>query len=110
MISDDNMEQALDWIRDNANKFAQAKADRIYMENYLKTIEAGLCAEKAGDSVKTQENHARTHATYVRQLQAIREAVQQEEAMRWLMVAAQAKIEVWRSQQANLRAEGKAFL
>lgn len=103
MVTDTEVERALDWIRDNAPVYAQSKADRIYMENYLKTIEAGLWSEKAGESVKTQETHARTHAKYVTQLQAIREAVQQEESLRWLLVAAQAKIEVWRSQQANQR-------
>lgn len=108
MISEADVERALDWMRDNAEPAAKAKAERIYMEQYLKSVEAELCAEKAGASVKAQENYARTHASYKAQLQAIKEAVHQEEALRWLMIAAQAKVEVWRSQSANNRGMDRA--
>jgi hypothetical protein len=108
VITEVEVEKALDWMRDNAEKAANAKAERIYMEQYLKTVEADLCAEKAHVSVKAQENYARSHSTYKQQLQAIKEAVQQEEALRWLMIAAQAKVEVWRSQSANNRGMDRA--
>ncbi len=108
MISESDIERALDWMRDNATPFAQAKANRIYMENYLKTIEAELCSDKAGESVKAQDTYARSHSRYIAQLQAIKEAVTEEETLRWLMVAAQAKVEVWRSQQANQRTQDRA--
>jgi hypothetical protein len=36
--------------------------------------------------------------------------VEVEEEIRWGLVAAQARIEVWRSQEATNRVEGKAVL
>jgi hypothetical protein len=46
----------------------------------------------------------------VKLLQGLKEAVEVEEEIRWGLVAAQARIEVWRTQSANDRAEGKATL
>jgi len=40
----------------------------------------------------------------------LREAVEIEEEIRWGLVAAQARIEVWRSMEATNRAEGRATL
>jgi hypothetical protein len=38
-------------------------------------------------------------------LLGLKEAVQEEERLRWLMIGAQAKIEVWRSFESSKRAE-----
>ena len=38
------------------------------------------------------------------------EAVEAREELRWMLIAAQARIEVWRSQEASNRAEGKATI
>jgi len=42
-------------------------------------------------------------------LEGLRVAVEEEEKFKWLMVAAQARIEVWKTNQYNTRAELKAF-
>ena len=45
--------KALDYIRDNAKAYAQAKANVVYMTEYRKTIKATLmatCSEKNGVS------------------------------------------------------------
>lgn len=109
MISEAEVEKAIDWLRDNARPAAQAKAERVYMDEYRKTIEAELMSEKAGEAANKQQVYARAHPRYIAHLQAYRTAVENDEAMRWLMVAAEAKIEAWRTQQANLRAEGRAY-
>ena len=41
-------------------------------------------------------------------LEGIKEAIEVEEKLRWDLVAAQARVEIWRSQEATARAEGKA--
>jgi hypothetical protein len=41
-------------------------------------------------------------------LEGIRQAVEKEENYRWLMTAAQARIEVWRTEQYSARMEVKA--
>ena len=56
-----------------------------------------------------QETYAYSHPEYMELLEGLRVAVEEEEKFKWLMVAAQARIEVWKTNQYNTRAELKAF-
>ena len=107
MITDKQAEQANDFIRDNAAKFAQAKGDRRYMEEYRKTLKSQGAIDFAVSDPKStgQERiaYAYVQEAYITNLVGLREAVKTEEELRWKMVAAQAKIEMWRTGQANLR-------
>lgn len=107
MISDDDIEKALDYLRDNASKAAKAKAERIYMEEYRKTVKAQIMRENDDRALGAQEAIAYADARYTQHLKAMREAIEADEYHRWMLVAAEAKIEAWRSQQANQRAMGK---
>lgn len=105
-----NIFRALDFIRDNAPLYAKAKADRIYLEEFRKSKKALLmrAAEIAGHkSAVAQEREAYAHPEYMELLAALQIAVEEEEKYRWMFVGAQAKIEVWRTMEANKRAEAK---
>lgn len=110
--SEINIFRALDFIRDNAPAYAKAKAERIYLEEFRKTKKA-LCmktAECGGtNAVNAQERDAYADPEYRELLTGLQSAVQEEERLRWLMVAAQARIEVWRTIEANRRAEAKTL-
>ena len=41
-ISEDDVQKAVDWLRDNAEACAKARATRIYLEEYRKSIKALL--------------------------------------------------------------------
>jgi hypothetical protein len=87
---------------------AQAKANRIYLEEFRKTKKAILMRDASGDGMVTiaaQEREAYSHEEYQKLLLGLKEAVQEEERLRWLMIGAQAKIEVWRSFESSKRAE-----
>lgn len=101
-------QKAVDYIRDNAKALAQAKANRIYCEEFRKTLKAQLMKAASSEAIGAQERDAYAHADYAAHLQALREAVEAEEVLRWRMVAAQARIEVWRSLESTARAEGRA--
>ena len=101
--------KCLDFIRDHAEEYAIAKANRIYMEGFLKVIKAKIMAEDKSQPVNAQERNAYSHHDYENALLALKEAVAEEERLRWLLIGAQAKIEVWRSLSANQRAEAKAL-
>ncbi len=103
MITDTEAEKALDYIRDNATKAAQARANRIYVEEYRKTIKAQLMKESADLPLGAQEREAYSDVKYIQHLNAIREAVEQDEYFRWMLTAAEAKLEAWRTQSANNR-------
>ncbi len=102
MMTDKEAEDAAEFIRDSACKFGKARAERIYLEEYRKTQKALLMNEAAGTD-KTREAKAYAHPDYVTNLEGIRAAREVEERLRWKLVAAQARIEIWRSQGANNR-------
>lgn len=107
MIADDDIEKALAWLVANARSAAQAKANRIYVEEYRKTLKSQLMLRSGMTSAAMQERDAYAHPDYVAHLEAIKEAVYQDEHHKWLMSAAEAKIEAWRTFNANARAGAK---
>jgi hypothetical protein len=110
MERDIDPQKAVDFIRDNAAKYAFAKANRVYVEEYRKSLKAILMKKSMENAVNAQEREAYSNDEYRAHLQAIFEAIVEEEKYRWEMVAAQARIEVWRSQEASNRVEGKVTL
>jgi len=54
-----------------------------------------------------QEIYAYAHPDYIEILEGIKVSVEREENYRWLMTAAQARIEVWRTQEYSKRSEIK---
>lgn len=100
--------KALDFIRDNAAPYAQAKANVVYMTEYRKSIKATLMASCSEKTESAKETFAYSHPDYKKHLIALQQAVAEAERLRWLLVAAEAKIEVWRSLESTARAEGRA--
>ena len=99
--------KAVDFLLANAGKYARAKAERIYIEEYRKSKKAllmGQCPEKA---VNAREQHAYSHPEYVALLEGLRAAVEVEEGLRWAQIAAQLRVEIWRSENANNRTQDR---
>jgi hypothetical protein len=103
-ITDEEIDKALDYLRDNARDAAQAKADRIYVQEYRKVLKAQLMKEHSDLSAVLQEREAYADPRYVEHLEAIRQAVMEDEGHTFLRAAADAKIEAWRTQSSNTRA------
>ena len=106
-ITDDMIEKALDYLRDTATESAQHRANRIYMEEARKVIKAKLMGEHADLSIGAQEREAYSDERYTEHLEAMRTAIEFDENSRFLRAAAEAKIEAWRTLNANLRTQGK---
>jgi hypothetical protein len=103
--------KAIDFIIANAPKFAKAKSDRIYLEEFRKTKKALLMKEamQAGfDSAVSQEREAYAHPDYQVLLRGLAEAIEIEETLKWRMTAAEMKTEVWRTESANARMQIKS--
>ena len=103
MITEADAEKAVDWVRDNASRMAQERAERLYMEQWIKTVKASL-QQVFGGSAASSEIEALASPKYLAALQAFREAVQKDEHNRFLLAAAEAKIDAWRSQESSRRA------
>lgn len=100
--------KAVDFLIEHSRQYAQAKADRIHLEHFRKSKKALLmntCTEKA---VTAREQFAYSHPEYIELLEGMREAVRVEEALRWRLTAAQLRVEVWRSENANNRNQDRA--
>lgn len=98
-----NISKALDHLRDHAKMLAVAKAARIYLEQFRKSKKALLINSAPSGTIQAKESYAYAHDEYLTLLEDLRTAVEQEENEKWLMVAAQLKVEVYRTQQANNR-------
>jgi len=105
-----NPELAIEYIFKYGKKFGEAKANRIYMEEYRKSLKAIIMKRSLETSVNAQEREAYSDPEYVQHLKALQEAVQIEEELRWRLIAAQARIEVYRTQSANERAMDRAVM
>lgn len=102
MITDEDIENAANFIRDNAKYYAKAKSERIYLEEFRKTKKALLMNSTKGTD-KTREAYAYAHSEYQQLLDAIKAAREEEERLRWMMVSAEHKMDLWRTQQYNNR-------
>lgn len=107
MIADTDIEKACEYLIANARKAAKARAERAYVEEYRKTIKAQIMREHNNLPLGAQEREAYADTRYAQHLLAIQEAVEADEYQRWMMAAAEAKIEAWRTQQANARIQAK---
>jgi len=97
MISQKDIEKALDFLRDSASEAAQNRANRVYVEDYLKVVKANIMASHADKPVNAQEREAYIHPDYLAHLEAIKEAVYEDEKLRFLIDAAKAKISAWQT-------------
>ena len=100
--------KAIEYIIENASKFAQAKADRIYLENFLKVKKAEIITKSNESSVARAENYALAHPDYKQLLDGLKVAVMQEEHIKWWLEAARLRVEVYRTQEASNRNIDKA--
>lgn len=98
---------AVDYMIAQSGEYAQAEANKIYMEEMRKTIKAEMMrtAETEGDykTAAMQEREAYASKRYKDHLEALKQAVEKRERLRWMLIAAQARIEVYRTQEASNR-------
>ena len=100
-----NPHQAVDYVLKNSKKYAMAKAQRMYLEEFRKSKKAILMSQSTAETAVAREQYAYAHPEYIEVLNGIREAVQEEERLRWELIAAQARVDIWRSEESTKRAE-----
>ena len=101
--------KAVDYILANAGKFAAAKAQRVYLEEFRKSKKAILMAQSTDKAAVTREQYAYSHEDYLALLGGLKAAIEVEEKLRWDLIGAQARIEIWRTQSANNRQQDRAM-
>ena len=106
MISNEQLERSLDYLRDTAEQAAQARANRLYLDDYSRVLKATIMSEHLAEPVNAQERHAYADQRYLNHLAGLKQAIFEDEKWRFMRDAAAIKVEVWRTQQANQRAHG----
>ena len=101
---------AVDYILLNGKNFAKAKSERVYLEEYRKSLKALLMKRSMETAIGAQEREAYAHTDYQAMLLGLRDAIEAEEKLRWDLIGAQQRVEIWRTEQATARAEGRATI
>jgi hypothetical protein len=101
--------KAADYIIANAGKFAAAKAQRVYLEEFRKSKKAILMGQSTAKAAVEREQYAYAHEDYLALLGGLKASIEVEEKLRWDLIAAQARIEIWRTQEASNRAQDRSM-
>lgn len=107
-MSEMDPHKAVEFLIKNAPKFAQAKANRVYIENFLRSKKSLLMNDcRREESIANKEAYAYAHPEYQELLEGLKAAVEAEETLRWQMTAAELRVQVWRTESASNRALDK---
>ena len=100
--------KAIDYIIEHSSKFAAAKAERVYLEEFRKSKKALLMAQSTAKTAVEREQYAYAHEDYLALLNGLKSAIEIEEQLRFMLIAAQLRVDVWRTAQANNRNQDRA--
>jgi hypothetical protein len=104
IVSDEDLEKALDWLRDRARDLGDAKAESIRASHMIKVVKALGMKLHNEKPVSHQEREAMASEEFRAALERDAIAAGSYETLRALREAAALKVEAWRSEQANFRA------
>lgn len=104
IVTDEELEKALDWLRDNAKEMGDAKAETIRASHMMKVVKALGMKLHNEKPISHQEREAIASEEYRKALERDAVAAGEYEKMRALREAAALKIEAWRTEAANYRA------
>ena len=102
--------EAINFMIKNAAAYAQAKAEVVYLTEHRKSVKAIGFQRSLKNTMAEKEADAYTTAEYTSCVEGLREAVAEAERLRWMLVAAQARVDCWRSMEASNRAVERATL
>ena len=104
-------EQSAQDIRDKAHAYGQAKAQRVYLEEFRRSKKAMLMKEALKmkvEAANAQEREAYADPEYVQLIKGMALAIEKEETLKWELEAARLDIEIWRSREATNRTQDGA--
>jgi len=111
MSDQKSINDAVNYLYTHGAKYAEAKAHRVYLEEYRKSQKAMLMKAAMTAGIKTvaaAEIEAYSDPAYIEVLKGLEAATEAEETLRWGLVSAQARIDCWRSTEASNRAMDRA--
>ena len=106
MLSDDDVQKCLDYLRDSAPKAAVARSHAKTLEKYLGIVEAKAKAMATGEGMSNaaSQDWARSGVDYKQALDAWMEAIRIDTEFTMLREAASSRLDAWRTWMATERA------
>ena len=104
-------EDAAQSIRDKAPLYGEAKAQRVYLEEFRKSKKAMLMKEALKlkvEAANAQEREAYADPEYVQLIKGLALAVEKEETLKWELEAARLDIEIFRTREATNRMQDRS--
>jgi len=104
-------EEATQTIRDKAPAYGEAKAQRVYLEEFKRTKRALLMKDalKLGvEAANAQEREAYADHAYQQLRKGLAWAIEEEETLKWELEAARLDIEIWRTREATNRMQDRS--
>ena len=108
MITEEEIQRAVDYLRDSAREAAQARAEALYMESWVKTVRAKETLASEAKTASEREAEGQASQAYAEALNAYKAAVEADSRFRFLRDAAEARIQAWQTMSANQRGAWKA--
>ena len=99
---------AVEFIIKHSAEFAKAKSQRVYLEEFRRSKKSILMSQSTDSTIGGQERDAYKHPEYLALIEGLREAVEVEETLKWKLIAAQARIDIFRTLEASNRAQDRA--
>lgn len=110
MKSFESIERSLHFINKQAEEYAKAKSERVYLEEFRKTLKARLMNEAEIEGRKTgqeRESYAYSDQRYIDLLLGLKAAVEVEEVLRWKLLSARENIDQQKQRNMMSMAEMK---
>jgi len=104
-------EDAAQTIRNKAPAYGEAKAQRVYLEEFRKSKKALLmkdALEMGYEAANAQEREAYADPAYQQLIKGLAAAIEKEETLKWEIEAARLDIEIFRSREATNRLQDRA--
>lgn len=102
MVTDEAAEAAANWIYDNHEVIGDAKGERVKAEEFMRIVKSEIMLRTDGTQGH-KEAVALASLEYKTAVGDYALAVRTESILMTKLKAAETRIEVWRSQSANLR-------
>ena len=103
MITEEEVNKAMQWLVSNADKAAEARANRLYLEDFSRVLKAEVMSEHLDEAVNAQQRYADADARYKTHLLGLKVAIAVDERYKWLKETALTRIEIWRTHCSNMR-------
>ena len=104
LVSEAQVQAALDFLRDSADELGTAKGNAVKAEAMLRHTKALVMKLNVEMPVGAQEREAYASDLYLKQIEAHAEAAAAYETLKARRESAAIDIEAWRSQGTNYRA------